>query len=134
MAEENSELAPDQDTDLPPPPAHNFTSTSADVISADAVGAPSSVAELLLIFESLVPPSLMAMTGHTNLQITGAVVVSSDAVDTPLLVAVLPLHNIAESLSVAVLSLIFESAAPPSLMEKLGHNNLRVTGGSVVSG
>ena len=48
MAEENSELAPDDYTDLHPPLKCNSTSTSATIISVDAVDAPSSVAVLPL--------------------------------------------------------------------------------------
>jgi len=48
MAEQNGELAPDDDIDLPPPPEHNLRVTGAAVISGGAVDTPSSVTALLL--------------------------------------------------------------------------------------
>ena len=95
MAEENSELAPDDYTSLPTPPEYNPTSASAAVISANDVDTSFSVAALPLIFDSLAPPSLMTIPGHNNLRVTGAAVVSGDAVDTPSSVAVLPFYNLA---------------------------------------
>ena len=56
MAEENGELPPDHGTDLPPPPEHNATSTSAAIISEDTEDTPLSVAALPLIYESPAPP------------------------------------------------------------------------------
>ena len=49
LSEENGELAPiDDDTDLPPPPECNPTSTGATVANGHAVDAPLSAAALPL--------------------------------------------------------------------------------------
>ena len=48
IAEQNGELAPDDDIDLPPPPDHNLRVTGAAVISSDVVNTPSLVTALLL--------------------------------------------------------------------------------------